>query len=152
MPAAAGRAVFGRVGFPGGAAGGGGWGSRLCVLYGCSAATLRRRWLRLWNAAGGSHTKISYLCIHVCIQQHVLWLQVPVHHHVPVAVIHSREDLLEKAPSFCLLDLREERREQRWGLGCTQSCQGKVWLSKEPKRLPECMEENPSMPETRGSK
>lgn len=89
----------------------------------------------------GSRTKISYLCIHVCIQQHVLWLQVPVHHHVPVAVIHCREDLLEKAASLCLLDLREQRREQRWGLVCTQG-----WQGKEPKsfqsaerKIPACL-------------
>lgn len=53
----------------------------------------------------GSHTKIGYLCIHVRVQQHVLWFQVSVDNHVPVAVIHRGEDLLEKASSFCLFNL-----------------------------------------------
>lgn len=54
----------------------------------------------------GSHTKIGYLCIHVCVQQHVLWFQVSVDNHVSVAIIHCRENLLEKASSFCLFNLQ----------------------------------------------
>lgn len=65
IPAAAGRAVFPRVGFPGGAAAGGGWGSRLWVLCGCSTATLQRRWLCLWNAAGVTYQ--NQLSLHSCV-------------------------------------------------------------------------------------
>lgn len=34
-------------------------------------------------------TKVCNFGIHVCIEQHVFRLEVPVYHHVSVAVVHS---------------------------------------------------------------
>lgn len=54
--------------------------------------TQSNEWLYTSYISGmllGSHTKISYLGIHVRIQQHILWFQVSVNHHVPMTVIYS---------------------------------------------------------------
>ena len=48
---------------------------------------------------------ISDLCIHVCIKQAVLRFQVPVDHHVPVTIIHTRKDLLEQTATFLFVQL-----------------------------------------------
>lgn len=50
-------------------------------------------------------TEISYLCIHVCIKQDVFRFQVPVDHHVPVTIIHTRKDLLEQTSTFLFIQL-----------------------------------------------
>lgn len=55
-------------------------------------------------------TEVGYLCVHVCVQQHVFRFQVPVDHHVPVAVIHAGEDLLEKTSTFLFIQLRKVER------------------------------------------
>lgn len=55
-------------------------------------------------------TKISYLCIHVCIKQDIFRLQISMDHHMPVTVIHTRKDLLKQAPTFFLIQLRKVER------------------------------------------
>lgn len=46
--------------------------------------------------------KVSYLDIHLAIQQQILRLEVPMHHHVTMTVFHPRNDLLEETPCFFL--------------------------------------------------
>lgn len=52
-------------------------------------------------------TEVGYLGILVGVQKDVLGLQVSVDHHVSVTVVHSRDNLLEKAASFRVLHLRD---------------------------------------------
>lgn len=52
-------------------------------------------------------TKVGYLGILVGIQQDILRLQVSVDYHVSVAVVYSRNNLLEKTASFCVLHLKD---------------------------------------------
>lgn len=46
--------------------------------------------------------KVSYFHIHLAVQEQVLRFQIPVHHHVAVAIFHTRNDLLEKASCLFL--------------------------------------------------
>lgn len=59
-----------------------------------------------------SHTKVCNLGIHVRIQQDVLRLQVSVHHHVSVTVIHPRDDLLKQTPALLLIQLTPEKHNK----------------------------------------
>lgn len=52
-------------------------------------------------------TKVGYLCVLVGVQKDILRLQVSVNHHVSVAVVHSRDNLLEKTTSFRVLHLKD---------------------------------------------
>lgn len=52
-------------------------------------------------------TKVGYLGILVGIQQDILRLEVSVDYHVSVAVVYSRNNLLEKTASFCVLHLKD---------------------------------------------
>lgn len=64
----------------------------------------------VWTAAAGfqempiSHdiaqAKISNLDVHLAVQQQVLWLEIPVHHHIAMAVFHTRCNLLKESASF----------------------------------------------------
>jgi hypothetical protein len=64
-------------------------------------------------------TKVSYLSVHLGIQQHILWLQVPMDNHMPVTVIHGRQDLLEEPARFHLFNLASRKRsciKTIWGI------------------------------------
>lgn len=50
-------------------------------------------------------TEVSDLGVHVGVQQDVLGLEVPVHHHVPVAVVHGGDDLLKQPSALLLVQL-----------------------------------------------
>lgn len=64
----------------------------------------------VWTATAGfqempiSHdiaqAKISNLDVHLAVQQQVLWLEISVHHHVAMAVFHTRCNLLKESASF----------------------------------------------------
>lgn len=62
-------------------------------------------------------TKVGDLGVHVGVQQDILGLEVPVHHHVPVAVIHGGDDLLKQPPALLLVQLGEGKGRQR---GCAE--------------------------------
>ncbi len=44
-----------------------------------------------------AEAKVSNLDVHFAVQKQVLWLEVSVHHHVAMAILHTRRYLLEKA-------------------------------------------------------
>lgn len=50
-------------------------------------------------------TEVCNLGIHVRIEQHIFWLEVSMHHHVPVAVVDRRNNLLEQPPALLLIQL-----------------------------------------------
>ena len=47
-----------------------------------------------------AQTKIGNLHVGLGVQEQVLGLEIPVHHHVAVAVLHAGDDLLEEVPGF----------------------------------------------------
>mmetsp|Transcript_27383 Transcript_27383/g.71829 ORF Transcript_27383/g.71829 Transcript_27383/m.71829 type:complete len:222 (+) Transcript_27383:771-1436(+) len=49
--------------------------------------------------------KVCNLDVVLRIQQQILRFEIPVHHHVAVAVVNSRDDLLEKLPGVLFLEL-----------------------------------------------
>lgn len=64
--------------------------------------------MHVWNYKN-LLTKISYLCIHVCIKQDVFRFQVSMDHHMPVTIIHTRKDLLEQTSTFFFIELEKKR-------------------------------------------
>lgn len=54
-------------------------------------------------------TKVSNFDMKVVVQQEVFWFQIPMYDHVPVAIVHSRYNLLEKPASLILLQLKEKK-------------------------------------------
>lgn len=48
-------------------------------------------------------TKVSNFDIIGGVQEQVLRLEIPVDHHMSVAVVHARDDLLEETASFWFL-------------------------------------------------
>lgn len=65
--------------------------------------------MNMWNYKN-LLTKISYLCIHVCIKQDIFRFQISMDHHMPVTVIHTRKDLLKQTPTFFFIQLRKVER------------------------------------------
>ena len=47
-----------------------------------------------------AEAKIGNLDVHLAVKQQVFWLEVPMNHHVAMAVLHPRDDLLEETPGF----------------------------------------------------
>lgn len=52
-------------------------------------------------------TKIRNFGIHMCIKQYVFRFQVSMDYHMPVAIVHTRKDLLEKTSTLLFIKLRE---------------------------------------------
>ncbi len=77
--------------------GGGGVHLRSCIIW--TAATSLQEVPIPHDIA---EPKVSDLDIAVGVQQQVLWLQIPVDHHVAVAVLHARNDLLEELAGLIL--------------------------------------------------
>lgn len=63
-------------------------------------------WVNEW-VNGVRCTKVSEFDIVVRVEQQVLRLQIAMHHHVRVAVLHARDDLLEEAARLVLAQLSE---------------------------------------------
>jgi len=52
-----------------------------------------------------NHTKIGNLDIKVFVEKQIFWLQISVHNHVPMTVVNSGNNLLEKPPCSRFLQL-----------------------------------------------
>lgn len=59
------------------------------------------------SVCSGDPTEVGYLGVLAGIQEDVLGFEVSVDHHVPVAVVYSWDNLLEKTASFCVLHLKD---------------------------------------------
>ena len=53
-------------------------------------------------------TKVSNLDIQVLVQQQVLWFEVAMDDHVPMAVVDAWDDLLEESLRILFLQLQQE--------------------------------------------
>ena len=56
-------------------------------------------------------TEVCDLGVHLGVQEDVLRLEVSVHHHVSVAVVHRRDDLLKQPPALLLLQLSAQKHD-----------------------------------------
>lgn len=63
-------------------------------------------------------TEVCNLGIHVCIEQHIFRLEVSVHHHVPVAVVYCRNNLLEQPTTLLFIQLSKQKSSMRCDLLC----------------------------------
>jgi len=66
-------------------------------------------------------TKVGNFDIEVFVEKKILGLEVPVDNHVTMAIIHSRDDLLEKPTCFRLFQLPKTPDELKIKISSTNN-------------------------------